>query len=277
MRLPFLLLLAVGLLVSCKKDETKTDPSPTPTPTLPDQRVVLLVFNASFDSLSGSQFKPFLARMKKDYPETPVVSMHISGPAPAQTDLLYNTSVQAVNNWLPAHFTASETHPIPYCYFGANSALKGIKRTDFTDLWSNMVQYIAESKAVPPVASVDFNTQIRNDSLLVNTTSSFHANINYGVTMAIYLIEDDVPGSQVNDASSNPGEHDNVLRSMPTDPYGDFFIRQPGNGQQIKGLYKMKLEPDWNRSKLSVVAALWYNKGADGMILCNGTVKKIGS
>lgn len=267
--------LCLLLFVACKKESSDPNPNPNPSPTLPDQHVVMLVFNASWDSLSGSQFKPFLARLKKDYPETPVVSMHISGPTQAQTDPMFNSAVQYVNDWLPAHFTATETHPIPYSYFGANSTLKGMKRYDFTDLWSNTVQYIADSKATPPVASVDFSSQIRNDSLLVSTTSSFYANISYGVTMAIYLIEDDVPGSQVNDASTNPGEHDNVLRAMPTDPYGDFFVRQPGNGQKINGLYKMKLEPEWNRNKLSVVAALWYNMGAAGVVLCNGTVKKV--
>lgn len=273
MRLPFVLFPLLSLLLSCKKDESKTEV--TPIPSIPEQQVVMLVFNASWDSLSGSEFKPFLARLKRDFPETPVVSMHLSGPGTEQTDPLFNPAVQAVNQWLPAHFTTTETHPIPYCYFGANSVLKGIKRKDFTDLWSNMVQYIGDSKATAPVASVDFTTQILNDSLLINTTSSFHANINYGVTMAIYLTEDDVPGSQVNDVSDNPGEHDNVLRAMPTDPYGNFFIRQPGNGQKIKGLYKIKLEKDWNKSKLSVVAALWYNKGAEGMILCNGKTKQI--
>jgi len=267
----FILMLSV--LSSCKKsDDTVSNPTPTPTPTN-EQRVVLLVFNGSWDGLSGSEFKPFLAKMKKDYPSIPVVSMHISGTG--NTDPLENQAVKDVNAWLPAEFHPDSSHAIPYCYFGANSTLKGIKKTDFTTMWSNMVQYIADSKAVEATATVDFSTLIRNDSVIVSTTTTFHKVIAYGYSMAVFLVEDDVAGTQVNDASTNTGEHDNVLRAMPTDPYGDFFYKNAVAGQKVNGQYKIKLDPTWNRSKLSVVTALWYNMGAAGTVLCNGTVKAV--
>lgn len=275
MRYISVILAGVWFWISaCSKDENPNqNPNPTPTDSS-FQNVVLLVFNGSWDSLSGKEFKPFLERMHTEYPKVPVVSMHISGTATGQTDSLENQAVKDVNAWLPAEFHPDSSHAIPYCYFGANSALKGIKKHDFTTLWSNMKQYIAESKAIPPLADVDFTTSIRNDSLLIQTTTTFKQTSLYGFDMAIFLTENDVAGSQSFDASTNPGQHDNVLRAMPTDPYGDFFYKKPIAGQQVGGLYKIKLDPSWNRSKLSVVAVLWYNAGVGGQILCNGRSKE---
>lgn len=274
----YLSAILIGALIgisSCKKDESSSQtPNPTPTDTS-FQNVVLLVFNGSWDSLSGQEFKPFLERMQSEYPKVPVVSMHISGTGAGQTDPLENQAVKDVNAWLPAEFHPDSSHAIPYCYFGANSALKGIKKHDFTTLWSNMKQYIADSKAVPPLADVDITTTIRNDSVLIQTITTFKQESTYGFDMAIFLTEDDVAGSQLSDSSGTPGQHDHVLRAMPTDPYGDYFYKKPVAGQQVSGLYKIKLDPAWNRSKLAVVAVLWYNKGADGQILCNGRRKSV--
>lgn len=145
--------------------------------------------------------------------------------------------------------------------------------------------YYAEMAKVPAFASVNINSKIENNKIVIDVTGDVAKDIlnkNENPSLTVYLTENDVISTsqeftdqEEKDEYGGKFAHNYVIRDIPSDTFGD-SVELSEDGTYHKR-YEIEVEKEWSLKNMDVVATLGrsIDNGAFHMQVLNSNSCKI--
>jgi hypothetical protein len=135
---------------------------------------------------------------------------------------------------------------------------------------SKWTGYVEEELSIPPLADVQVSAALSQDGNSLEVTAQVHflETVEGALRLSVMVLESGiVDPQQTLTGVVDDYVHDHVLRVMPTPATGALIPTTTERGRVLRRIYTVDLPPNWDRSRLEVVAFVHYGELANNAVL----------
>lgn len=256
------LIVALSLGISCNKSDEVTDPQPPEAILEP----VIFNFTGTWDSQCGQLSRSAMDSIRLQFPATPVINVHMSGPGGVLSDPLSNSRSEALARFFNVYPNDDSTYNIPFCWFMCPAVIGGFNYSSnvYQDL-SVSVEWAKDN--LDPALALDIQPELTGNQINVVISTEAVQNMPMEVFLSVYLTEDEVHAEQVDDQGLSHNIHHDVFRACLNEFNGDKIANVVHVGEKNEYQYSGILEQGWDRNKMKVTVIVWYKDSVYGNLV----------